>query len=312
MRWNEQIQNIQLWMGLELLFYSIKLTFSEKFQLFNSFYGGILSDNSVPIWYRNFPKPLLFLLWQQLEKEILAFPLFLQIVWCPTKASKLLAYSSILDNKLSKMLLLSLSLLSFRMATLSAEKSGLSRGSSDQHLVIILMISSSAQSSFTIGLKRLLPAWLGRRTPSTMSWKTTLDFLEQGALKHSAPDPAPCPLLGDSDLKLRAMKLRQCGQSMVQTFFVGVREEENILPIVGDRGNLVLWIAPALLELKSPGFDGGLWIKKVGDLGGVAPVLLECRRTYLPQNDMSIPVTGASKRSLFSMSMHFEELQFIS
>ena len=29
-------------------------------------------------------------------------------------------------------------------------------------------------------------------------------------------------------------------------FFVGVREEENILPIVGDKGNLVLWIAPAL------------------------------------------------------------------
>ena len=27
---------------------------------------------------------------------------------------------------------------------------------------------------------------------------------------------------------------------MVQTFFVGVREAENILPIVGDRGNLVL------------------------------------------------------------------------
>ena len=26
---------------------------------------------------------------------------------------------------------------------------------------------------------------------------------------------------------------------MVQTFFVGVREAENILPIVGDRGNLV-------------------------------------------------------------------------
>ena len=67
-----------------------------------------------------------------------------------------------------------------------------------------------------------------------------------------------------------------------------------------------------LLELKSPGFDGGLWIKNVGDLGGVAPVLLECRRTYLPQNDMSIPGTGASKRSLFSMSWHFEELQFIS
>ena len=61
-------------------------------------------------------------------------------------------------------------LLSFRMATFSAEKSGLSRGSSDQHFVIILMISSSsAHSSSTIGLKGLLPDWLGRRTDSTIS-----------------------------------------------------------------------------------------------------------------------------------------------
>ena len=56
------------------------------------------------------------------------------------------------------------------MATFSAEKSGLSRGSSDQHFVIILMISSSsAQPSSTIGLKGLLPDWLGRRTDSTIS-----------------------------------------------------------------------------------------------------------------------------------------------
>ena len=56
------------------------------------------------------------------------------------------------------------------MATFSAEKSGLSRGSSDQHFVIILMISSSsAHSSSTIGLKGLLPDWLGRRTDSTIS-----------------------------------------------------------------------------------------------------------------------------------------------
>ena len=54
-----------------------------------------------------------------------------------------------------------------------------------------------------------------------------------------------------------------------------------------------------------------LQIPTENHLGGVAPVLLECRRTYLPQNDMSIPGTGASKRSLFSMSWHFEELQFI-
>ena len=61
-------------------------------------------------------------------------------------------------------------LLSFRMATFSAEKSGLSSGSSDQHFVIILMISSSsAHSSSTIGLKGLLPDWLGRRTDSTIS-----------------------------------------------------------------------------------------------------------------------------------------------
>ena len=72
-------------------------------------------------------------------------------------------------------------LLSFRMATFSAEKSGLSRGSSDQHFVIILMISSSsAHSSSTIGLKGLLPDWLGRRTDSTISTrrrgKSTKDY----------------------------------------------------------------------------------------------------------------------------------------
>ena len=59
-------------------------------------------------------------------------------------------------------------LLSFLMATLRAEKSGRSKGSSDQHLVIILMISSSAQFSSTIGRKGLQP-WLCLRTPSTMS-----------------------------------------------------------------------------------------------------------------------------------------------
>ena len=37
-------------------------------------------------------------------------------------------------------------------------------------------------------------------------------------------------------------------------------------------------------------------------------MLLECRRTYLPQNDMSIPGVGAE--SLFSIAWHFEELYF--
>ena len=59
-------------------------------------------------------------------------------------------------------------LLSFLIATLRAEKSGRSSGSSDQHFVIILMISSSAQFSSTDGRKGLQP-WLDLRTPSTIS-----------------------------------------------------------------------------------------------------------------------------------------------
>ena len=83
-----------------------------------------------------------------------------------------------------------------------------------------------------------------------LPWKTTLDFLEQGALKHSEP----AKLFGESesDLRFFAMKLRHWEQSIVQTFFVGVKDA-NILPKVGESGYLVL-----LAVLKSPGLEGGL------------------------------------------------------
>ena len=46
-------------------------------------------------------------------------------------------------------------LFNFRMATFRAEKSGLSSGSSLQHRVIMLIISSSAESLSTNGLKTI-------------------------------------------------------------------------------------------------------------------------------------------------------------
>jgi hypothetical protein len=81
---------------------------------------------------------------------------------------------------------------------------------------------------------------------------------------------------------------------MVHTFLVVGDSVKNLL-IPGDR---VFRSCPPLLEqlLNPPGDDGGLWMRKVGDLGGVHAELLECRRP--------IPMPNGSKlgaESLFSI-----------
>ena len=98
---------------------------------------------------------------------------------------------------------------------------------------------------------------------------TTLDFLEQGALALSLN-------MGEAARRFLAMCL-QWAQSMVHTFLVVGDDSVKNLPTLGESE----FRSGPLLEqlLRPPGEDGGLWIRNVGDLGGVGLTeLLECLR----------------------------------
>ena len=97
--------------------------------------------------------------------------------------------------------------------------------------------------------------------------KAILDFLEQGALKN--------PIwLGDSARKFLAME-RQLAQSIVHTFFVENRRfngDKRCLSLDKEYPEIFESVLP-----RSPGVESGLWIKNMGERGGVHAEL-ECLR----------------------------------
>ena len=108
-----------------------------------------------------------------------------------------------------------------------------------------------------------------------------LDFLEHGALKN--------PIwLGESALNCLAID-RQLAQSMVQTFLVENRRFK------GDSKFLSLVKDPVKLESVLPSRLSGLWMRKMGDLGGVQAEL-ECLRKPI----RSVPIVVETD-NLFSI-----------